>query len=154
MVCRPLYFHLHCCVQTFIFKMACQSRCIKQPTFFYTFHNFQCPSYIFQDFIFIFGNPFKVVRSRFHSIILSTVSVMSGDMDYMTNVVIELGSAPISYSESSDLKSQFRDQLAIMNPPPQFLRASASIVPQIRPWSLPSTSFPIHYSLIILSFNV
>lgn len=118
-----LYLRLHCCVQKFIFKMACQSHCIKQPTLFYTLHNFHCTGYIFQDFIFILGNPFKVVRSRFHSTILNTVSVMSGDMDYITNVVVQLGSVPVSYSESSDLKSQPGDRLAIMrlHHPPQFL---------------------------------
>jgi hypothetical protein len=48
---------------------------------------------------------------------------MSGDMDYITNVVVQLGSVPVSYSESSDLKSQPGDRLAIMrlHHPPQFL---------------------------------
>jgi hypothetical protein len=36
---------------------------------------------------------------------------------------------------------------------PQSLQADARIVPQIRQLSLPSTFFPIHYSLIILPFD-
>jgi hypothetical protein len=31
---------------------------------------------------------------------------------------------------------------------PQSLQANARIVPQIKPWPLPSTAFPVHYSLI------
>ena len=34
-----------------------------------------------------------------------------------------------------------------------FLKASAAIIPRIRPWICPSRTFPIHYWLIILSFN-
>jgi hypothetical protein len=36
---------------------------------------------------------------------------------------------------------------------PQFLQANTRTVPLIRPWLHPSTSFPIRYSLINLSFN-
>jgi hypothetical protein len=31
-------------------------------------------------------------------------------------------------------------------------QANLGIIPQTRPWSFPSTSFPIHYSVIILPF--
>jgi hypothetical protein len=34
-----------------------------------------------------------------------------------------------------------------------YLQAYARTVPQIRPYLLPSTSFPIHYSIIILTFG-
>jgi hypothetical protein len=34
-----------------------------------------------------------------------------------------------------------------------FLKASAAIIPRIRSWMCPSQTFPIHYWLIILSFN-
>jgi hypothetical protein len=37
---------------------------------------------------------------------------------------------------------------------PQSLQTNAGIVPQIRQWLLPSSSFPNYYSLIILHFNV
>jgi hypothetical protein len=37
---------------------------------------------------------------------------------------------------------------------PQSLKTNAGTVPEIKPWPLPSMSFPIHYSLIILSFDV
>jgi hypothetical protein len=36
---------------------------------------------------------------------------------------------------------------------PQSLQATARIIPQIRPWQLPSMSFPIQYALIILPFD-
>jgi hypothetical protein len=36
---------------------------------------------------------------------------------------------------------------------PQSLQENSRIVPYIRPWPLPSTTFPIHYSPIILSFD-
>lgn len=34
-----------------------------------------------------------------------------------------------------------------------FLQTSAGVVPQIRPWLLPTIFLPIHYSPVILSFN-
>jgi hypothetical protein len=37
---------------------------------------------------------------------------------------------------------------------PQSFQANARIVPEMRPRPLPSISFPIHYSLIILSFEI
>jgi hypothetical protein len=36
---------------------------------------------------------------------------------------------------------------------PQSVKGNTGIMPQIRPWPLPSTFFPIHYSLIIPSYD-
>jgi hypothetical protein len=36
---------------------------------------------------------------------------------------------------------------------PQSLREDAGIVPQIRPLPIPFTSFPIYYSLVVLSIS-
>jgi hypothetical protein len=36
---------------------------------------------------------------------------------------------------------------------PQSLLANSGIVPYIGPWPIPSKSFPIHHSPVILSFN-
>jgi hypothetical protein len=64
----------------------------------------------------------------------------------------------ITYSSSVFARSGFRisarrsavstaDFLCLL----QFLQASPDIVPQVKPLPLPSTTFPIHYSLIIHS---
>jgi hypothetical protein len=67
---------------------------------------------------------------------LSIVSVMSGDTELVTNAVTELVTTHALYSESSDFKSQPRDQLSIMRffcSILQFMQTYASIVPEMRP---------------------
>jgi hypothetical protein len=64
---------------------------------------------------------------------------------------------PASYLESFGLKSSSRDWLFCVIFFVVFLSPSRHILgsyPNIRPSLAPSTSFPIHHSLIIILFNV
>jgi hypothetical protein len=66
-----------------------------------------------------------------------------------------VGGIPFSYYEGPGLKAQLGDRLprlrfsAIFLVPP----ANSVIVSQIRAWPLPSTSLPIHFLLLILTFE-
>jgi hypothetical protein len=82
--------------------------------------------------------------------------LMFGNSQIRASVIEQV----VSSGSSSDVYSggvHFEYQLGTNYPDKGVLWFSslphAGIVPQIRPWLLPSTLFPIHYSLIILPYE-
>jgi hypothetical protein len=87
---------------------------------------------------------------------IKTVHLFMKKLKQSTKCHGQVFSTPASHSGGPRFKSQPRDGLFWLRffcCFPQFFQEKARIITQIRPWLLPSTSLPIHYSLIILSFN-